>query len=214
MTKIAPSILAANFAEMGAGVRLAEAAGADYIHCDVMDGIFVPNLTFGIPMIRDLRAVTQLPLDVHLMIEQPSRYVERFAEAGADIITFHVEAEPHVQRTLAAIRSCGCRAGVVLNPATPLGSIPYLLDDLDIVLLMSVNPGYGGQSFLPAVLGKIRELRSLIGERSIEIEVDGGITPETAGAAVGAGADVLVAGSAVFGAADPAAAVAALRSAK
>lgn len=212
--KVAPSILSANFADMGAGVRLAEAAGGDYIHCDVMDGSFVPNITFGIPMIRDLRPLTDLPLDVHLMIEEPSRYVERFAEAGADIITFHLEAERHAQRTLSAIRACGCRAGVVLNPATPLDSIPYLLDDLDMVLLMSVNPGYGGQSFLPAVLSKIEALREMVDGRDIEIEVDGGISPDTAAAVIAAGADVLVAGSAVFGAADPAAAVRAIRSAR
>lgn len=211
MIKIAPSILAADFADMGAGVRLAAQAGADYIHCDVMDGKFVPNITFGPQMIRDLRRVTDLPLDVHLMIAEPSRYIEQFAEAGADIITFHVEAETHVQRTLAAIRACGCRAGLVFNPATPLGTIPYVLDDLDMVLLMSVNPGFGGQRFLPPVLGKIRQLREMIGDRPIEIEVDGGITPETAGDAITAGANVLVAGSAVFGAADPAQAVDAIR---
>lgn len=211
MIKVAPSILAADFADMGASVRLAQNAGADYIHCDVMDGVFVPNITFGLPMIQALRPVTDLPLDVHLMIEQPSRYVERFAEAGADIITVHAEAETHLQRTLSAIRACGCRAGLALNPATPLSSIPYLLDDLDLVLIMSVNPGYGGQKFLPPALDKIRELAGMIGDRNIEIEVDGGITPETAPEVIAAGANVLVAGSAVFGAADPAAAVEAIR---
>lgn len=203
MIKIAPSILSADFANMAAAVRTLEQAGADYIHCDVMDGMFVPNLTFGFQMIAAVRQITQLPLDVHLMIEKPSRYISRFAEAGADIITFHVEAETHIQRTLAQIRDCGCRAGVVFNPATPLGCIPYVLDDIDMVLLMSVNPGYGGQAFLPSALEKIRQLKTLLDGRPVEIEVDGGITPETAPAVIAAGANVLVAGSAVFHAPDP-----------
>lgn len=211
MIKIAPSVLSADFANMADDVRRMAEAGADYIHCDVMDGMFVPNITFGFPMVSAIRAVTDLPLDVHLMIEKPSRYIERFAQAGADIITFHVEAETHIQRTLALIHDCGCRAGIVFNPATPLGCIPYLLDDLDIVLLMSVNPGYGGQSFLPSALGKISELKNMIGTRPIEIEVDGGVTPETAPEITRAGANVLVTGSALFSSPDPAQTMACLR---
>ena len=203
MIKIAPSVLSADFADMGTAVRAVDKAGADYIHCDVMDGNFVPNITFGFSMISAIRRITELPLDVHLMIEKPSRYIGRFADAGADIITFHVEAETHIQRTLAQIHACGCQAGIVFNPATPLGCIPYLLDDLDIVLLMSVNPGYGGQAFLPSALEKIRLLKEMIGERPIDIEVDGGVNPETARQITDAGANVLVAGNAVFTAPDP-----------
>lgn len=214
MIKIAPSILAADFAHMADAVHTAELAGADYLHCDVMDGMFVPNISFGFPMIEAIRKITDLPLDVHLMIENPSRYVQRFAQAGADIITFHVEAETHVQRTLQVIHDCGVKAGIVFNPATPLGCIPYILEDLDIVLLMSVNPGYGGQKFLPSALRKISELKEMVdgSGREIEIEVDGGVAPSTAGSIIDAGANVLVAGSAVFNSADPRAVVEAIRS--
>lgn len=213
MIKIAPSILAGDFVRMADSVRIAEEAGADYLHCDVMDGVFVPNISFGFPMIEAIREITTLPLDVHLMIDQPSRYVERFARAGADIITFHVEAETHIQRTLQAIRDCGKKAGIVFNPATPLGCVPYVLEDVDMILLMSVNPGYGGQKFLPSALQKIRELRAMTDAsgRDVEIEVDGGVSPATAASVISAGANVLVAGSAVFHAADPAAVVEAIR---
>ena len=200
MTKISPSVLSANFAAMGEAVKLMEEAGADYLHCDVMDGIFVPNITFGFKMIEDMRALTSLPLDVHLMISQPERYIDRFIAAGSDIITIHVEATVHVQRVVAAIKSQGVKAGVVLNPATSLDTVKYVLDDVDMILLMSVNPGYGGQKFIPQVKGKISELRAMLDAcgREIEIEVDGGITTQNAAEIAAAGADVLVAGNAVF----------------
>jgi ribulose-phosphate 3-epimerase len=206
MFKVAPSLLSANFADMQRDIKTVENGGADYLHCDVMDGVFVPNLTFGFKMIEDIRKITTLPLDVHLMIMQPERYVERFAEAGADIVTFHVEATVHVQRTLAAIRACGKRAGVVLNPATSLDTIKYVLDDVDIILLMSVNPGYGGQKFIPAVRGKITELRKMVMMHGgqIDIEVDGGIGISNAAEIAAAGASVLVAGNAIFNDPNPA----------
>ncbi|MDL2237735.1 ribulose-phosphate 3-epimerase [Christensenellaceae bacterium OttesenSCG-928-K19] len=213
MVKIAPSILSADFADMAAGVKLMEQAGVEYLHCDVMDGVFVPNITFGFKMIEDIRKKTSLPMDVHLMIDKPERYVERFAEAGADIITVHVEATVHLQRTLQAIRQCGKKAGAVLNPATPLEMVKYVLDDVEMILLMSVNPGYGGQGFIPAVMGKITELKEMIHAhgKEIEIEIDGGVNKETAAGIAAAGADVLVAGSAVFSAPDPVQAVRELR---
>lgn len=215
MIKIAPSLLAGDFANMGSSVRVAENAGADMIHCDVMDGIFVPNITFGFQMIEAVHRVSSLPLDVHLMIDRPERYVERFAEAGADIVTFHVEATNHLQRTLQLIHDCNCRAGVVLNPATPTEFIRYVLDDVDMILLMSVNPGYGGQRFLLSTLAKVTEVRRMIQalDRQIELEVDGGVSSLNAAKIVRAGADVLVVGSAFFGAADPNAELKALRKA-
>lgn len=205
MVKIAPSLLAGNFIDMAGSVRTAEDAGADYLHCDVMDGMFVPNITFGFQMIESIRGISHVPLDVHLMIEKPERYVERFAEAGASLITFHVEATAHVQRTLQIIRSSGASAGIVLNPATPIDCARYVLDDVDMILLMTVNPGYGGQKFIPATLEKISDLRRLVTDhgKEIDIEVDGGISAKNAAQVVRAGANVLVAGSAFFGAPDP-----------
>ncbi len=213
MVKIAPSILSADFADVASGVELVEKAGADYIHCDIMDGIFVPNITFGFKMVEDLRKRTKLPLDAHLMIDRPERYIERFAEAGADIITVHAEATVHLQRVLQMIKLCGKKAGAVLNPATSLTALDYVMDDVDMVLLMSVNPGYGGQSFIPAVMKKIERLRAMINEtgRDIELEVDGGINNETAPKVIAAGAGVLVAGNAIFNSDDPARMVCELR---
>ncbi len=211
--KISPSLLAANFVDMKAGVRLMEDAGADYLHCDVMDGMFVPNMSFGFKMIEDIKAITDIPLDVHLMIASPERYVERFADAGADIITFHVEATDHVQRVLAMIHDKGKKAGVVLNPATSPVTAQYVMDDVDMILLMSVNPGYGGQKYIPAVTEKIREVRAMVNAsgREIDIEVDGGISTANSKEVIAAGANVIVAGSAVFEADDPAAMVRGLR---
>ena len=210
---IAPSILAADFARLGAEVQAVEGAGADWIHVDVMDGRFVPNLTIGPPVVAALRRVTDLPLDVHLMIAEPERDVEAFAEAGADVITVHAEASPHLHRTLQAIRGLGKQAGVSLNPHTPEEVLRYVFDQLDLVLVMSVNPGFGGQRFLDSVVHKVEAVRWMIeasGKR-VRLEVDGGIQPGTAGQVVQAGADVLVAGSAIFGADDYGRAIAALR---
>jgi len=209
---LAPSLLSADFARLAEEIARVEPE-ADWLHLDVMDGHFVPNITFGPDLVRAVRSVTRLPLDVHLMIEEPDRHLEAFARAGADILTVHVEACPHLQRTLQHIRDLGCRAGVALNPHTPLDNIRYVLDDVDLVLLMTVNPGFGGQKFLPAVLPKVRRLAAWLrlGGRRIHIEVDGGINTETAPLAVEAGANVLVAGSAVFGAQDPRAVLRALR---
>ncbi|NND49470.1 MAG: ribulose-phosphate 3-epimerase [Rhizobiales bacterium] len=195
---IAPSILSADFARLGEEVRGLESAGADWIHVDVMDGHFVPNITIGAPVVAALRPVTKLPLDVHLMIAPADPYIAAFAEAGADIITVHAEAGPHLHRTLGLIRQLGKKAGVALNPATPPGAIAHVLDQLDLVLVMTVNPGFGGQSFIEPMLDKIASVRAMIAGRDIRIEVDGGVTPATAGPCASAGADVLVAGSAVF----------------
>lgn len=198
--KIAPSILSADFARLGEEIRAVEAAGADYIHVDVMDGRFVPNITIGAPVVKALRKITTLPLDVHLMIVEPERYVDDFAAAGADIITVHAEATTHLQRLLAHIRSLGKKAGVSLNPATPEDTLKYVLKDADLVLVMSVNPGFGGQAFLPQVLPKIESIRNMIDRANVrvDLEVDGGVKAGTAGQVVAAGGDVLVAGNAVF----------------
>ncbi|NLC69907.1 MAG: ribulose-phosphate 3-epimerase [Desulfuromonadaceae bacterium] len=209
--KIAPSILSADFARLGEEVRRVEEGGADWIHVDVMDGHFVPNLTIGPVVVAALRPVTRLPLDVHLMIENPERYLEEFAKAGADYLTVQAEACVHLHRTLQAIRDLGVRAGVSLNPHTPLCAIEEVLDELDMVLIMSVNPGFGGQQFIPRALDKIGRLRRLIEERGlagrIELQVDGGVKLDNCREIAEAGAEVLVAGSAIFGADDPAQAI-------
>jgi ribulose-phosphate 3-epimerase len=202
--KLAPSVLAADYTRLGEQVREAAAAGADYIHVDVMDGRFVPNITIGPLVVEALRRVTELPLDVHLMIEEPERHIQAFAEAGASILTVHPEASPHVHRLVQMIKGLGVRSGVALNPASPLALIEEVLAEVDLVLLMTVNPGWGGQEFLHSVLPKMRRLRRMLDEQGLaaELEVDGGITAETAPLVVEAGARVLVAGSAVFQQAD------------
>jgi len=202
LIKVAPSILSADFAHLADAVAEAEAAGADYIHVDVMDGQFVPNLTVGPPVVAAIRRVTRLPLDVHLMMVQPERYLRAFADAGASILTVQVEACPHLHRVLQNIRALGMRAGVALNPATPPVMISQVLTDLDLVLVMTVNPGFGGQVFIPTMVPKIAEVRRMLDEAGspAELEVDGGINPETAPLAVRAGARVLVAGEAIYGA--------------
>jgi ribulose-phosphate 3-epimerase len=206
---IAPSVLSADLGRLGEQVERAAAGGAEWLHIDVMDGHFVPNLTFGAPMVRALRRLTNLPLDVHLMVERPERYLGEFADAGANVFTFHPEATVHVQRHLATARTLGMRAGLAFNPSTPIVLLEEVIDDVDLVLIMSVNPGYGGQSYLPQSTDKIRRARALLDRRGspAALEVDGGITTETIAEAWGAGADTFVAGTAIFGTADPAQAV-------
>ncbi len=213
---IAPSILSADFAGLGEEIRAAEKAGADVIHLDVMDGHFVPNLTFGPPVIKALRKTTNLPFDVHLMISNPDRYIKAYADAGADWITVHVETCPHLHRTIHHIKELGKKAGAVLNPATPLCFLDHILADVDLVMLMSVNPGFGGQSFIPDTLNKIRKLKKKIDGRGLKagIEIDGGVSPTTISAIREAGANIFVAGSAVFGSEDYAKAISLLKIAK
>jgi ribulose-phosphate 3-epimerase len=215
MVQIAPSVLACDFARLGKEVSRVEVAGADLLHVDVMDGHFVPNISIGVPVVESLRKVTDLPLDVHLMLLEPDRYLEAFAEAGADYISVHVEVCHHLEGTLRAIKGMGVKAGVVLNPSTPIGSLEEILPEADFVLLMAVNPGFGGQKFIKSIEGKAARLRRMIDEagHSTLIEVDGGVTLENAGRLRKAGVDILVAGTAVFGADDYASAIKALRTA-
>lgn len=204
MAKIAPSILSADFSKLGEEIKAVEKGGADYIHLDIMDGIFVPNITFGPPVIKTIRPITELPFDVHLMIDRPERFLKDFAHAGADLITVHEESTIHLHRTIQEIKGLGLKAGVSINPATSIDSIEYILDDLDLILIMTVNPGFGGQSFIPAMERKIKKIRKIIDERNLNIilQVDGGVKLDNAIELASYGVDLLVVGSDIFGAED------------
>jgi len=211
MLKIAPSILSADFGALADAIAVVEAAGADQLHVDVMDGRFVPNITIGPVVVEAIRKRTRLPLDVHLMIVEPDRYLPAFVGSGADAVTVHAEASPHLQRTLALVRELGARAGVALNPSTHPSVLDYLLADLDLVLVMSVNPGFGGQKFIPSALAKIRQVRTMFRARPADVSVDGGVTVDLVASLAAHGATTVVAGSAIFGAPDPAAAMRRMR---
>ncbi len=211
MIQVSASILSADFARLGEEIEAVDKAGADVIHLDVMDGMFVPNITFGPPLIKAVRKHTRLPFDVHAMIEDPGRYVEAFAEAGTNLLTVHVEACVHLQRVLTQIREAGMRAGVAVNPATPINFLQYVLDDVDHVLLMTVNPGYSGQKYLGSVMRKVRQVRDILGDRPVDVAVDGGVSPKTAPECREAGANVMIAASAIFGHEDYRQAIAELR---
>ncbi|HLR34232.1 MAG TPA: ribulose-phosphate 3-epimerase [Tissierellales bacterium] len=200
MAKISPSILSSNFSKLDSEIKKIEKGGADLVHLDVMDGIFVPNITFGAPIVKEIRKTTSLPFDVHLMVDRPERFIEDFVKAGANIITVHEEASIHLHRTIQEIKGFGVKAGVAINPSTPLNAIEYILDDVDMILIMTVNPGFGGQAFIPSMEKKIKELRKIINDREldVEIEVDGGIKLENAKEIIDFGVDILVVGSAIF----------------
>ncbi len=215
MIEIAPSILSADFTKLGQQIEIVEGAGASLLHVDVMDGRFVPNITVGLPVVKAISRATQLPIDAHLMIVEPGRYAEQFVKAGAQMVSIHIEADPHAHRTLSAIRAAGAQAGIVVNPATPLSALDEALKFADYVLVMSVNPGFGGQEFIPESLDKVRRLRKMIDERGLKarIEIDGGIDAENIAEVASAGAEIIVSGSAIFGAPDPAVALRKLREA-
>jgi len=215
MIEIAPSLLSADFARLGEQIELVERAGASLLHLDVMDGRFVPNITIGLPVVKSISHATRLPIDAHLMIVEPGRYAEQFVKAGAKMVSIHIEADPHAHRTLTAIRTAGALGGIAINPATSLSALDEVLKFADYVLLMSVNPGFGGQEFIPASLDRVRRLRKMIDERGLRtrIEIDGGIGPDNIAEVAGAGAEIIVSGSAIFQAKDPAAALRELREA-
>ena len=215
MIEIAPSILSADFSRLGEEIETVERAGASLLHVDVMDGRFVPNITAGFPVVKAISRATRLPIDAHLMIVEPGRYAEQFVKAGAKMVSIHIEADPHAHRTLSGIRSAGALAGIAINPATPLSALDEAVKFADYVLLMSVNPGFGGQEFIPASLDKVRRLRKMIDERGLEtrVEIDGGIDSDNIADVVGAGAEIIVSGAAIFGAPDPAVALRELREA-